>query len=118
MGGSSADYGQTGGQSNDPMTAMTARQQAPANQGNMFGKMDSWNVESSHPEQIAQGFGKGLQQGLTYGMDIQKMSDGGNSASSKSSSKPQKQMVDEYGYPYTLDSSGNRVYDVGSRQIS
>lgn len=117
MGGSSSDYGQTNQQATpDPMAAMPARQQAPANQGQMFGKMDAWNVESSKPEQIAQGFNQGLQSGISLG----------NSMNSKKESSPKNgkngysgsQAVDEYGYPYSLDANGERVYEIGSRQVS
>jgi len=110
MGGSQTDYAQATGQATpDPMATMGQRQQAPA-QGIAFNKMDPWNVESSHPEQIAQGLERGVQSGVGIGSGMK----------GKKGKKPDdgQQMVDEYGYPYSLDSNGSPVYDIGSRQVS
>ena len=118
MGGSNADYGQSNGQTADPMASMQMRQQPSAHQGQMFGKMDAWNVESSHPEQIAAGFNQGVQSGVGIGTGTGMNSN--KEAKSKKGTKGSSgnQMVDEYGYPYSLDANGERIYDIGSVQIS
>lgn len=116
MGGSNADYGQTNGQATaDPMASMAQRQQSSVPQSPMFGKMDAWDVQSSHPEQIAQGLAKGIQSGISLG---QSMNSTGESSKKAKSGKGGSQMVDEYGYPYSLDANGERVYDVGSVRVS
>jgi hypothetical protein len=98
------------------MASMAQRQQSSTPQSPMFGKMDAWNVESSHPEQIAQGLAKGIQSGIGLGQSMN--STGESNPKKGKSGAGGGQMLDEYGYPYSLDANGERVYDIGSRQVS
>ena len=126
MGGSNTNYGQTGGQGEDAMSALPKMQNASANQPNMFGKMDKWQVESAHPEQVAAAVESAVNQlagAYTGGMTSKKgnstpSSKGSSKGSSRASSTGSEQvMLDEFGYPYTLDANGQPVYDIGSVQV-
>lgn len=100
----------------DSMTALMSQggMKRGSQQPLSFGKMDAWQVGDAHPEAIGQGLAKGIETGLQLGSAVKgargKGGKGGKDAAKNGG-------VDEYGYPYSIDENGQRIYDVGSRQV-
>lgn len=122
MGGVNEDYGQSGdnGQASDPMGSMQAKRQSSASQEPMFGKMNAWNVQGDGSEKIAAGFAEGFQNGVSLGMakkakDKQEQAGDGKVYQGKKVEGGQmlddSQLVDEYGYPYSLGANGQPTYN-------
>lgn len=98
-----------------------------------FQQMDSWNITDPHPEQVAQGIQKSAGMLLDLASrNKSKASENATDAPSTASGSTTRaqrkaapkarqladdEMVDEYGYPYTLDGNGQPVYDIGSNQV-
>jgi hypothetical protein len=109
----------------DTMSALMSQgKMSSGGQPLSFNKMDSWQVGDAHPEAVGQGLNAGIQTGVSLGTNIKRAQKGNNDpgggggGGGKSGQAGGKAGgVDEYGYPYSIDSSGQRVYDVGSKQV-